>query len=37
MDKRIAIVGAAGFAAVGIALLVRISQPLYGREETGSG
>ena len=30
MDKRIAIVGAAGFAAVGIALLVRISQPLYG-------
>lgn len=30
MDKRIAIACAAGFAAVGIALLVKISQPLYG-------
>ena len=30
MDKRIAIIGAAVFAAVGIALLAKIGQPLYG-------
>jgi len=30
LDKRIAIAGAVAFACVGIALLVRISQPLYG-------
>jgi len=30
MDKKIAVVGTAVFATVGIALLVKISQPLYG-------
>jgi hypothetical protein len=30
LDKRIAIIGAVGFACVGTALLVRVSQPLYG-------
>lgn len=37
MDKRIAIAGAIVFAVVGIALLVKVSQPLYGASSLLAG